>query len=296
MIAKLTDATLEKMLKVIVTGNLSWECKTCTYKNTDPQFVNNCKMCLLKRTTSSTSRPFSIAMQAVSTSSPMKSGFSITDDDNETVLSPRSITSATASSLLWCNTMGSNLIGLSADIGGAGAAAVAMHASGRSQQRASQASGGGMKRRAIGNVVRSTVHESTYVKGQRIAKLKRNGGVNCDALVTDAALSSDPAVAAQAGGGNEDNLVLPFLPNEHVTITTSTATAIGRVTRVGTTINYCEDDEYNSAATTSSDSKGGEGDFDDPDCSNSGKLSSGEYDVVPDAKVCCLHFLQLPWQ
>ncbi len=130
--------------------------------------------------------------------------------DGQPVVSMRTTSHATASasSSSGNNGTGSDPSSTWAGTGGeGGAAAGAMHGSGRSRQRASHASGGGTKRRVIGNVVRSAVREGRNVKRQKIAELKRKvaGGGGDDTPVLDVAPSSDPA----SGGGKEDHHVVP---------------------------------------------------------------------------------------
>lgn len=85
--------------------------------------------------------------------------------------------------------------------------------SGRSRRRASHVSGGGTKRRVIGNVVRSAVREGRNVKRQKIAELKRRGG-NAMPIPTLADVapssSSAPSLVSGGGGGKED---APLVPN-----------------------------------------------------------------------------------
>ena len=133
--------------------------------------------------------------------------------DGQPVVSMRTTSHATASasSSLGNTAMGSDPSASWVGTGGeGGGAAGAMHGSGRSRRRASHASGGGTKRRVIGNVVRSAVREGRNVKRQKIAELKRKGGGGGgDAPVADAALPSDPVAVAAAGDGKEDHPVVP---------------------------------------------------------------------------------------
>lgn len=139
--------------------------------------------------------------------------------DGQPVVSMRTTSHATpVSASSGNNGIGSDSSSWGTGTGGEGGAG-AMHGGGRSGRRASNVSGGGTKRRVIGNVVRSAVREGRNVKRQKIAELKRKGGgVDLPAAtpVADAhpssssvAPSSNPTASTAEGGEKGDHELVP---------------------------------------------------------------------------------------